>query len=108
MVYAIMFNVFWPLIEFFMYWGMRLAFRSLDRGVTSCNDLKTKKTTLQQYIEIYSGPTFFIHYKYSFMLNIIFTTFTYGVGLPLMFPLAACAFFVLYCMEKLMIYYSYR
>lgn len=108
MVYAIVFYIIWPVIEFFMYWGMRLGFRFLDRGVISFDDTITKKTTIYSYVELYSGPVFSIHYKYSFMLNITFVTFTYGVGLPLLFPSAAAAFLVFYVVEKSMLYYSYR
>lgn len=103
-----MFNIYWPVIEFFVYYGMRSTFRILDRGCSSCNDYKSKKTTIQQYVEIYSGPTYFIHYKYSSILNITFVTFMYGLGIPLLFPIAVFAFLVLYLMEKVMIYYSYR
>jgi len=39
---------------------------------------------------------------------VTFVTFTYGLGLPLLFPIAAGSFFVLFCVEKAMIYYSYR
>lgn len=87
MIYAMEFNLFWPIIEFFMYWGMRIGFRLLDRSFT-CTEYNTKTTTLQQYIEIYSGPVFFIHYKYSSILNITFVTFMYGLGLPVLFPIA--------------------
>ena len=80
----------------------------LDRGFGSCDTYRTKKTTLQPYIELYSGPTFFIHYKYSFILNVTFVTFMYGIGIPVLFPIAALSFFILYTVEKGMIYYSYR
>ena len=99
---------FWPVIEFFIYYGMRVGFRTLDRGFKTCSDTVTKKTTLQQYIELYSGPVFFIHYKYSFFLNCVWVTFTYGVGLPLLFPFCTFALLSLYLVEKTMIYYSYR
>jgi len=108
LVYAMIYNTFWPVMEFFIFWGMRFGYRLLDRGICSCNEYKTKKSTLQPYIELYSGPTFFIHYKYSFLLNVIFVTFMYGIGLPILFPVAAAAFFVIFMVEKLMIYYSYR
>mmetsp|Transcript_21710 Transcript_21710/g.16011 ORF Transcript_21710/g.16011 Transcript_21710/m.16011 type:complete len:569 (+) Transcript_21710:1-1707(+) len=108
MMYTMEFNIYWPLIEFFMYWGMRLAFRALDRGIFSCDTYKTKCTTLQQYVELYSGPVYFIHYKYSSILNITFVTFMYGLGIPAMWPIAVVQYFVLYIVEKLMIYYSYR
>ena len=103
-----MFNIYWPIVEFFVYYGMRSTFRLLDRGCSSCSDIKTKKTTIQQYVEIYSGPTYFIHYKYSSILNITFVTFMYGLGIPILFPIAVFAFLVLYLVEKVMIYYSYR
>ena len=108
LVAAMMFNIYWPLIEFFGFWGMRFGFRLLDRRWKFLNALNTHKTTIQQYVEVYSGPTFFIHYKYSFILNITFVTFMYGMGLPILFPIAAMSFLMLYCMEKLMIHYSYR
>lgn len=102
-----LFNVYWPVLEFFAFFGMRLGFRLLDRKF-GCDTYKTKKTTIQQYVELYSGPTFFIHYKYSSILNITFVTMMYGLGMPILFPIAAAALLVLYCMEKLMIHYSYR
>lgn len=107
MVAAMIFNVYWPLLEFFAFYGMRLGFRLLDRNF-GCNEYNTKKTTLQQFVELYSGPVYFIHYKYSAILNITFVTFLYGLGLPILFPIAAFSFFTLYVVEKTMIFYSYR
>ena len=101
------FNVYWPICEFFIYWGMRIGYRLLDRNFR-CSIYDTKKTTLQQYVELYGGPAFFIHYKYSSILNITFVTMMYGVGLPILFPIAAASIFVLYICEKLMINYCYR
>ena len=59
-------------------------------------------------MEVYSGPQYFIHYKYSAILNITFVTFMYGIGLPLLFPIAVASFLVLYLVEKVMIFFSYR
>ena len=107
LVSTMMFNMYWPIIEFFCFYGMRLGFRLLDRKFT-CNPKQTKKTTIQQYVELYSGPVYFIHYKYSSILNITWVTMMYGVGLPVLFPIALVSISVLYLVEKLMIYYSYR
>ena len=107
LVGAMLFNVYWPVVEFFVFFGMRTAFRLLDRSFTF-NAERTKKTTIQQYVELYSGPVFFIHYKYSSILNITFVTMMYGMGLPILFPVASFSFLTLYCMEKLMLHYSYR
>lgn len=102
-----MFNIYWPIVEFFCFYGMRLGFRLLDWKFT-CNRKNTKKTTIQQYVEVYSGPVYFIHYKYSSILNITFVTLMYGFGLPILYPIAVLAIGVLYVVEKAMIYYSYR
>jgi hypothetical protein len=102
-----LFNVYWPIVEFFVFGAMRQAYRLLDNGF-SRNTERTKKTTLQQYIELYSGPIFFIHYKYSAILNIVFVTMMYGMGLPILFPIASLSLLTLYCMEKIMLHYVYR
>ena len=107
LVGAMLFNVYWPVIEFFVFFGIRSLKRLLDRGF-SCNFDKTKTSNIQLYIEIYSGPVFFIHFKYSSILNITFVTMMYGLGMPVLFPIASIAILVLYCMEKLMLHYSYR
>lgn len=107
LVGAMLFNVYWPVVEFFVFFGMRSTFRFLDRSL-SCNYDRTKKTTLQQYVELYSGPVFFIHYKYSSIMNITFVTMMYGLGMPMLFPIASLSLLTLYCVEKLMLYYAYR
>ena len=49
-----------------------------------------------------------MHFKYSGFLNIVFVTMTYGFGMPILFPVAAFAIFVLYLVEKTLLYYVYR
>lgn len=49
-----------------------------------------------------------MHYKYSAVLNVIFCTFMYGFGLPLLFPIAFMSFVILYFAEKSMLYWSYK
>jgi hypothetical protein len=107
LVGAMIFNVYFPIAEFCGFWCMRAAFRQLDRGC-SCSASSTKKTSIQQYADLYMGPVFFIHFKYSSMLNIVFVTFMYGFGMPILFPVAAASFFTLYMVEKCMLYWSYR
>jgi hypothetical protein len=101
-------NAVYPIIDFLMYWGMRVGFRILDRPCCSCDKNKTKKTSIQTYINLYSGPSYLMHYKYSTILNTCFVTFMYGFGLPFLFPVAVLTFAVLYLSEKTMLYYCYR
>lgn len=107
LISTMMFNAIYPLIDFFMNWGIRLAMRFLDRGC-SRSAYNTKKTSIRMYENLYSGPSYLMHYKYSTILNITFVTFMYGFGIPYLFPAAIYALAILYFVEKTMLYYSYR
>jgi len=69
---------------------------------------RTNKKSLQTYVELYSGPEFFIHFKYSSIINIAFFTLMYGVGLPILFPIASLSYLVLYLVENTLLHYIYR
>ena len=56
---------------------------------------------MRDYVNLYAGPASAIHYKYSFILNIIFITFMFGAGIPILFPIALASLVVLYIMERL-------
>ena len=49
-----------------------------------------------------------MHYKYSTILNVTFVTLMYGVGIPMLFPIALANFIVLYVLERLLITYYYK
>lgn len=102
------FNSYYPIIEFVGYFAMRVFFRCLDRPCGSCDKYSTKKTSIQSYADIYLGPSYYIHFKYSTVLNICFVTMMYGFGLPILFPIAALSMIILYFLEKTLLYYSYR
>ena len=42
------------------------------------------------------------------MLVIVFVTFMFGFGIPVLFPIATLSLFVLYRVEKYMMYYFYK
>ena len=98
---------FMPAIEFFISYGMRTAFKFLDKGF-SCKSDRTKSKTIQQYVNLHSGPEYMMHFKYAAMLNVIFVTFMYGIAVPLLFPIAFLFFAVSYIVERLTLAYSYR
>ena len=49
-----------------------------------------------------------MHYGNSTMLLIVFVTFMFGFGIPLLFPIATATIFILYRVEKYMMYYFYQ
>ena len=108
LINAMVFNIYWPVLEFIAFYCLRVFFRVIDRGLFTCNSWRTRSKTIQKYVDIYSGPEYMIHYKYSAILNITFITFMYGAGMPILFPIAFASFITLYLMERLLVAYSYR
>jgi hypothetical protein len=53
------------------------------------NAYKTKARTLQTYKNVRLGKEMPIHFKYSDCLNITFLAMLYGLGMPIMYPMAA-------------------
>lgn len=54
----------------------------------SGNRYKSKSHTIQMYKAVYTGKEWPIHFKYSDALNITFLAMLYGIGMPIMFPMA--------------------
>ena len=105
-VLAMVFNIYYPILEVLGYWALRVLFRCLDRGCKLKSET-TKSTSIQGYISIYQGPLYFMHYKYSSILTIAYITFMYGFGMPVLFPIAGLSFLVLYVVEKFMLFYGH-
>ena len=63
---------------------------------------------MQDFAEIYSGPEFAIHYKYSYILTVVFIAFFFGPLLPILFPMAAASIMCQYTVEKLAMAFSYK
>eukprot|EP00117_Sycon_ciliatum_P041124 scpid37102/ scgid30137/ len=96
-----------PAVQFGIAFAQKLVFQWMDRGFT-CNYSKTKKNTIQSYINLYSGPEYMMHVKYSGMMNVLFVCFMYGLAIPALFPISLLAFTVLYLVEKYTITYFFR
>ena len=102
-------NLYWPQLEFFMYWGIRLLYRMWDqRTLFPTNERNTRCKTPQAFEEIYSGPPFELSYKYSYILVVTYITFLFGAGVPILFPIAYVSLLGFYIVERLMMAYSYR
>jgi hypothetical protein len=94
----------YPIIEFGYGYPMKWVFRWLDKR----GGVKTKKITIQQYVNVHAGPDHLLHFKYSSVMTVTYMTFMFGIALPLLFPIAAIAFFVLYVSEKLLVTYYFK
>ncbi len=101
-------NAIFPFVEFGIAFTKLWVFRTLDRGLFTKDTYHTKKTNMQTYIDIYSGPEYLIHFKYSGILNVTFVTLMYGIGQPVLFPIAVISYFILYSIERVLIAYFYQ
>jgi hypothetical protein len=104
-VSTMLFNAIYPLIEFTIFYALRLIFRLKDSSCT-LNKYKTKSKSIQGYMDIHNGPKFEMYFKYSSILNIVFVTFMYGYGIPVLFPIALLSFIIIFIVEKAQLYYS--
>lgn len=57
---------------------------------------------------MYSGPEYFMHFKYSTIMNVCFVTFMYGLAIPMLFPIAFFCFLILYISERIQLTYFYK
>jgi hypothetical protein len=107
MVQTMIFNAYYPILEFFMYYMMRWFYRVMDSGIKN-DQMKTKTTSIQAYIDVRAGPEYLMHFKYSAILNSVFVTFMFGFGIPILFPICAATLFITYIIEQGSFYYSYK
>jgi hypothetical protein len=54
------------------------------------------------------GPEFIIHHKYSNILNVTFVTMMYGVGIPILFPIACLNFTIMWLLERYHLAYTFQ
>jgi len=84
--------------------GLPIAKRWWDTNKTF-NHFKTKKTSRAAFKALYSGNEYVIHFKFSGVLTVVYVTFMYGMGLPLLFPIAAISIFGFWVNERVNIAY---
>jgi len=104
---SMVFNIYFPVIMEIINLGVRSLKRLIDY-VSRGEGTSTSKKTIQAYIDLYSGPVYFLHFKYSSILNITFIAMMFGAGMPVLFPVAAASLITLYFLEKFMLYYVYQ
>jgi hypothetical protein len=65
----------------------------------------TKKTGTAPFVALYSGPDYVLHFKYSGVINVVYVTLMSGVGMPLLFPIAAVNLFSQWITERISLAY---
>jgi len=100
-------NAILPYSALAMGWGIPALKRKMDMHWGS-NRYVTKKKTMAAYKKLWSGGDYVIHFKQSGLLLIVFVSCMYGVGMPLLFPVASWNFFNQYLCERIMACYQVK
>jgi len=100
-----MINSIMPYIGLCTTFAIPALKRKLDRKFGS-DVYVTKKTSMAMYKALYTGSEYVIHFKQSGILNITYMTMMYGVGMPILFPIAAFNFFNQYVCERIIVSYN--
>jgi len=59
-------------------------------------------------VKLYAGPDVVLHFKYSIFINSIYVCFTYGIAMPVLFPITLFAIFNMYVCERIQFAYFYK
>ena len=85
-----------------------MGLRELNRYYDRSSKEITRCTTVQQYIDLYAGPEYLVHFRFSFIMNIAFITMMYGPSMPILFPTAFISYLIIYTLEVYMLFYVYK
>lgn len=115
LVQTMLLNAFMPFIFESLQCVLRWFFIAWDSGQW-CNCCKrkheryysTKQRQIYAFVDLYAGPEYIIHFKFASVLNVTYVTMMYGLGLPLLFPIALLSYFVFWLVERFMIAYIYK
>ncbi|KAL4456640.1 hypothetical protein ABPG74_000747 [Tetrahymena malaccensis] len=91
-----------PMVSCFFVF-LRALFKCCDRGC-SLDDTKTKKSTLNEWVEFYTGPEFMISFRYSQILGICFIGMLYSGGIPILYFISLLHLTVLYWLDKVFLF----
>lgn len=105
---TLLIQAFMPWIEIGIALFRKWISRSLDSRKCCPRGEKTKKITNQQYIDLYSGPEYMMHFRYSAQMVMIYVAMMYGLFMPIIFFIALIGIFNMYVVERLALCYYYR
>ena len=99
-------NIWFPVIMEVFWFSYRKLFRLLDK--TNDSEMPSKSSTIFQYVKKHAGPEYFMHYKYSSIMTVVYLTMMFGPAMPILFPICFKTLLVLYTLEIFMLHYVYK
>ena len=94
-------NAFMPYITVVTTVGMQWTYRWLDGG----DPKKTKKTSMASFMATWGGYDYVVHFKFANLLVVIYVSMMYGLGMPILYPIAAVNFMNQYMCERFILAY---
>ena len=82
--------------------------RLWDRGCDCSNKRKSKKALQQDYVQLYTGTQFDLDYRLAQVIILVWHTFQYSVGLPVLFIIAIVNLSVMYWFDKYLVLRIYN
>jgi len=108
LVKTMMIMAVYPWLEIFIFGGLKCLKRAMDKSCLCWETDRTKTTTTYNFIFLYSGPEYLMHFKYSSILTQVYISFMFGLFIPVLFPIAALGIANMYIVEKAGLLYYYR
>lgn len=93
-----------PFIGMFMAATLPRISKQFDNS----NPYNTKKTSMFKFKQLWYGGEYVIHSKQSEVLNTVFVTLLYGMGMPILYPIAAINFVNQYICDRYVLAYHMR
>jgi len=95
------FNIAFPIIELTLACLLKCLKRCWDQR---CCTVVTSKTTKKGYIALYSDDIFIISERYAYLIAILIVSLTFSGVIPILTPIAAISFFLLYYSDKVLMF----
>lgn len=102
-----MINAIMPMVSLVTGWLIPFLFRWYDRKFTSDNYI-TRQTSMGSYKAIHMGTEYSTHSRFANSLLVVYVTMLYGVGLPILFPIAALNLLNTFICERIGMVYQIR
>ena len=93
------------LLNMFLIWLRKFRDSGCSKDSARPN---TKSTTVQKFIKVFAGPEVTLDFRYSNIIYQVYIAFTYGLALPVLFPIVMLSMTSLMICEKLQFAYFYR
>jgi hypothetical protein len=104
-VLTLIFNIATPIAEFILSFILKCLRKCWD---TRCYRVPTSSQTRGEYLGLYIDDIFPVGERYAYLVATFFVTFSFSGVLPILVPVSAVAFLLLYFSDKLLVFKFYQ